>query len=356
MGDIRSLQALKIDVPACAPFIIPIIEDKLPGKVRGSIGDSGKGVEFDLKSFTDSFKDLISREEQTQTSPFQTPQYPSPRYDSYEPSITSTLSTNIQTRCQLCKGSHASSQCTMSANEKSAAVIRLKLCLNCLHPGHRVSACTAKGRCSKCKVNNTLAFTVFVSIPFHQILFLNIARQFLRSPRLAPVFTQLLLCMTYTIVASVTETSPSAESMSQSVTTNCAPLLNTSAINLLSNPPLPVDIKPSYDESNITSSNNFVDSAIDNSSSREEKTSLSAAIHVILLKTAKGAVVVNDKTVIANIFFEEGSQRSYIRAGFANELGLKPESYELLSVSSFGGNVTSKLFRYHYWPRYPLRH
>ena len=60
MGDIRSLQALQIDVQACAPFIIPTIEDKLPGKVRGSIRDSGKGVEFDLKSFTDSFKDFIS--------------------------------------------------------------------------------------------------------------------------------------------------------------------------------------------------------------------------------------------------------------------------------------------------------
>ena len=127
MGDIHSLQALKIDVPASS-FIIPIIEDKLPGKVRGSIRDSGKDVEFDLKSFTDSLKDFISREEQKQTSPFQTPQHPSPRYDSYESSIASTLSTNIQTRCQLCKGSHASSQCTMSAIEKSAAVIRLKLC------------------------------------------------------------------------------------------------------------------------------------------------------------------------------------------------------------------------------------
>ena len=58
MGDICSLQALTIDVPACAPFISPLIEDKLPGKVRGSIVDSGKGVEFDL--FTHSVKDFIS--------------------------------------------------------------------------------------------------------------------------------------------------------------------------------------------------------------------------------------------------------------------------------------------------------
>ena len=54
MGDLRSLEGLKIDVSACAPFIIPIIEDKLPGKVRGSIGDAGKGTKFDLTLFTDS--------------------------------------------------------------------------------------------------------------------------------------------------------------------------------------------------------------------------------------------------------------------------------------------------------------
>ena len=33
MGDIPSLEELGINVSACAPFIIPIIEDKLPGKI-----------------------------------------------------------------------------------------------------------------------------------------------------------------------------------------------------------------------------------------------------------------------------------------------------------------------------------
>ena len=276
--------------------------NKLPGKVRGSIGDSGKGVEFDLKSFMDSFKDFISWEEQTQTSPCQTPQHPSPRYDSYEPSITSTLSTNIHTRCQVCKGSHASSQCTMSANEKSAAVIRLKLCLNCLHPGHRVSACTAKGRCSKCKGTHHSSIH---GICVHSFSSTSVSQHSLpMSLQPSPCTSVHTAIVTHDVrnVASVMETSPLAESMPQSVTTHCAPLLNTSAINRLSNAPLPVDIKPSYDESNITHSNNFVDSTIDNSSSKEEKTSLSAPNHVILLKTAKAAVVVNDKTVIANIF------------------------------------------------------
>ena len=41
MGDTLSLEALDINVSACAPFIIPIIEEKLPGKVRSSLSESG---------------------------------------------------------------------------------------------------------------------------------------------------------------------------------------------------------------------------------------------------------------------------------------------------------------------------
>ena len=338
MGDLRSLEGLKIDVSACAPFIIPIIEDKLPGKVRGSIGDAGQGTKFDLTLFTDSLKEFIIREEQTQSSPLQIPQHPPSRYDIYKQN-TSTLSTTVQTRCQVCKGSHSSSQCAMSADEKSATVIRLRLCLNCLHPGHRVSQCTAKGWCSKCKGKHHSSIH---GIRVHSTA--NSQRSTPGStqpPARANVNAAIATHDAYN-VASVTETSPSAESTSQSVTTNCAPLLNTDTSHIQSIAPLPVDIKPSYVTFDSNSSNIFADSAIANSSPTERKISLSATNHVILLKTAKASVVVNDKTVIANVFFDEGSQRSYIRAGFANKLGLKPESYDLLSVSSFGGYVTQQ--------------
>ena len=80
MGNLCSLQALKVDVSACVPFVIHIIEDKLPGKVRGSLGDSGQGVQFDLKLFTDGLKNFIALEEQTQTNLFHTPQHPLPRH------------------------------------------------------------------------------------------------------------------------------------------------------------------------------------------------------------------------------------------------------------------------------------
>ena len=123
MGDLRSLEALGIDISVCAPFIIPIVEEKLPGKVRSSIGDSGQGVHFALKPFTNGLKAYITREEQTQIGIHPTSQQPLSRYETYEPQFTSTLSTTVQTRCQLCKGAHASSHCTLPANDKAAAVI-----------------------------------------------------------------------------------------------------------------------------------------------------------------------------------------------------------------------------------------
>lgn len=67
-----------------SPLVFPLSSLSLPEKARGSLGDSGNGVQFDLKLFTDGLKNFITREEQTQTSLFQTLQQPPSRYDLYE--------------------------------------------------------------------------------------------------------------------------------------------------------------------------------------------------------------------------------------------------------------------------------
>ena len=316
----------------------------MPGKVRGLLGDSGQGVQFDLKLFMDGLKTVIIQEEQTQTSLFQTPQHPLSHYDLYEQNTTSTLSTNIQKRCQLGQGPHASSQCAMSTNKKSATDIRLKLCLNRLHPGHRVSHCTAKGCCTKCKGKHHSSIH---GIRIHPNSTNSIPQRSApvssQPPSQANAYTSVVTHEAYN-AASVTETSPSAGSTSQFVTTNCAPLLDTNVFDIQSAMPMPVDSKPLNDKCNITCSDIFSDTLITNSSLTEGKTSPNESNHVILLTTAKASVVVNDKTILAHVFFDEGSQCSYyIRAGFAKQLGLKPESYELLSVSSSGDMLRNKI-------------
>ena len=139
---------------------------------------------------------------------------------------------------------------------------------------------------------------------------------------------------------SAADAGTTCDSSSQPTTMNCAPVLDNYTISIQSHAYLPIDMKSSNEVSNLTHAKNFVDSVATISSSNGQQNSLKPKDDVILLKTAKAVVVGNDNTLIANIFFDEGSQRSYIRAGFAEQLGLKPESYERLSVSGFGGVVT----------------
>jgi len=64
----------------------------------------------------------------------------------------------------------------------------------------------------------------------------------------------------------------------------------------------------------------------------------------IFLKTAKAVALSTEKKLTARIFFDEGSQRSYIRTAFASALNVVPTSYETLSVCCFGASMTGKSF------------
>ena len=59
---------------------------------------------------------------------------------------------------------------------------------------------------------------------------------------------------------------------------------------------------------------------------------------VCLLKTAVATVSHESKTAIANLLFDEGSQRSFITQGLASSLALKPYQHEDINISSFGAN------------------
>ena len=97
MGDLRSLESLKIDIAACAPFIVPIMENKLPGKVLSSIGDYDKQSTFSLNGFIEKLKGYIPPEEQAASANWLTS--PQASLELYEPpSTSSTLSMAWQQR------------------------------------------------------------------------------------------------------------------------------------------------------------------------------------------------------------------------------------------------------------------
>ena len=125
MGDIRSLEALNVNIAAFAPFIIPIIEEKLPVKACSAIGDCGEEFYFNLQLFVENFKKFLAKEEQSQAL------QPVARHEIYEPpSVTSTLVTSSDLRCQFCTGPHNTHRCSQSASEKRATIIRKRLCFN----------------------------------------------------------------------------------------------------------------------------------------------------------------------------------------------------------------------------------
>ena len=150
MGDLCSSESLKIDIAACAPFIVPIIEDKLHGTVLSSIGDCGKQSTVSLHGFIEKLKGYIARKEQAARANWLTS--PQASLEPYKPPSTfSMLSASVNCHCQLCKGTYSTQHCSQSAASKTAAAIRNKLCLNCLYPGYHASQCNTKGRCAKCK-------------------------------------------------------------------------------------------------------------------------------------------------------------------------------------------------------------
>ena len=337
MGDLRSLEALRIDISACASFIIPIIEEKLPEKVS-SIGDSGQGVHFALEPSADSLKAYLTGEEQAQKGMHPTSQQPLSRYDTYEPQFTSTLSTAVQTRCQLYKGAHVSSHCTLLANKRAAVVLHLRLCLNCLNPGHRAANCTAeKPTAPNAKANIIPAFVAFAFSLTLQTLRLNVKRQRLYNPLSRTNANANIASRSTSNAPSAADAETIRDSSSKPTTTNCVPVFDNDLISNKSH--AHIDMKSSTEVFSGTRVKNIVVSVATISSVNSQQNSPKPKADVIFLKTAKAVVVVNDKTLVANILFDEGSQCSYIRAGFAEQLGLKSQSYKRLSVSGFEGVV-----------------
>ena len=324
MGDIRSLESLNIDVAACAPFIVPIIEDKLPGKVLSSIGDYGKEVSFNLKGFIERLKTYITREEQAAGANW--PSSPKASFATYEPPSTySTLAAPVNVRCQLCKGSHATQHCPQSAADKTAAVISNNLCLNCLHPGHRALQCNAKGRCAKCKGKH---YTAIHGIQIHSNA-KNHNPQRHPNPSRQPPPPPAPQSAPTNAAATPTSSQPTAS--------NCAFAVQRPSL-------FDTDAHKYVDSLKSVNSSDVVSTVVDNNDISQTTTAAMHETTTILLKTAKALAISADKKLMARIFFDEGSQRSYVPTAFATQLDLAPKKYEFLSVYGFGGKVLERSY------------
>ena len=89
----------------------------------------------------------------------------------------------------------------------------------------------------------------------------------------------------------------------------------------------------------------IISTSTPSSSSTTQPVATSGQYHVAsggvcLLKTAVATVSSHGTSVDANILFDEGSQRSFVSKGLADCLQVKPHKTEILSISTFGTQVS----------------
>ena len=183
--------------------------------------------------------------------------------------------------CVFCKGMHKTSSCTSvtSPQERLDIVKSAGLCFNCL-TRHKVSQCTSKFSCRECLKK--------------------------RHTSLCHVFT------------TNVEAPPPNQSQPEPV-------------------PTPTEFTLSSTNSTMTSTNSTATSSF----TTMTPAPLSAFYtSVCLLKTAIADVSANSTTVEGHILFDEGAQCSFITQQLADTLQLQPIQHELITVSSFGEQIS----------------
>lgn len=171
MGDIRSLENMSVDIVACAPFIVPIVERKLPKFFREKIGTAGQGDSFNLRKFVDKFtEELENVAERMDDMSFgnvhSKKDYVKPsRISDAFVSVANNNGPNFRSKmCPFCGKSHSAFQCEITPNEKFSIVRKNNLCENCLGP-HFYKECQNKKRCHICnRFHHTCLHDYFANI------------------------------------------------------------------------------------------------------------------------------------------------------------------------------------------------
>ena len=151
MGHIRSLENLKVNVEECAPFIVTIIEKKLPKIMREKMGTSGQGDRFDLKLFMKTMvaqlDNIGERVDNSVTSP------PDQVYSRRNASASTFVGVAGRPRqsqkCLFCNGTHNMFTCPVPPKQKYMKIRAQNKCFNCLG-SHRATECFSRNRCRQC--------------------------------------------------------------------------------------------------------------------------------------------------------------------------------------------------------------
>lgn len=155
---LRALEALNEPVNQWDTILIHLLASKLDWKTRreweeeiGETFATSKPTLKDLTSFLSNrcqileMTDRVAKQDSTRTQTYRKP---------------IACATTTQT-CSVCNNAHYTFKCEtflkLTPADRAAKARELRLCINCLRPGHYVRECTSTSTCRKCNKNhNTL--------------------------------------------------------------------------------------------------------------------------------------------------------------------------------------------------------
>ena len=304
MTDIRSLDTLKVDTKKAAAILIPIIEDKLPGDVRADISDIDRTDEYDMLKFLDALQRQVEKYE---TGSGDLDLADKRATDSCPSSVG--FFAGINQSCAMCGSSkHDTVRCGLPSKQKRDIVIARKLCLRCLFPDHYSRQCTSSIRCATCSGTH---HTTLHGIDFR------------RRSKSQPKKSR-----------GQRETNTGSMNTGSHGSTS-----DTGTTHALGNLPQHAScgLIDNLSTNSITS-----EDVVDSSTG---KIMSSVVIEqqnptVVLMKTAKAVADYNGRQVPVRMFFDEGSQRSYLRREVADKLGVVSHGYIDLGISGFAASYS----------------
>ena len=291
---IRGLSALGQSRDSYGALLVPIILGKLPVEIKRNLARDHPAFEWSI----DELREAILKEIRI----FEAGIHITPQPPTDSPSMTATFYTgaelpNHKTNkgskdrfCVYCKNTHSATNCNIiTDHSKRLEYIKKEgLCFNCLAK-HRVAQCTSRNRCKRCtRKHHTSVCEAYANS---------------RSPMNSQPSSQ------------PNQHGRSDVGEAKQTTTTTTPVHTTPA----SNPSTPVT-------TTLTSK-------------PQSSVLFNPSDSVCLLKTAVTEVKSDKTSVIANILFDEGAQRSFISQQLADVLQLSPSRQEDITLAPFGADT-----------------
>ena len=336
MNDMRSLATLDLPSTRYGDFYVPILLEKLPGKLLTSVLKEYPCANPTIDQLIDMIHNEVKRLEQVAyisnnnqpckskpPPPPKAPHPPKPPLPTVPP-INDILSETVppgtttalpaaatpsnqskrktfkqfkgpkKVPCRFCgpTSTHNTFQCELSIQDRISAVKSKQLCFNCLRGGHVTTQCQSQFRCSVCRQ------------PHHTTLHGASGLQ-----------------------SSLT-TSPASVSMYAAPASE-----NTQHGEPTTTPTLPSSFATHHSENGVNPNETFHSCPSENNA----MTLCHSQPNPIILKTAVTSVNNGEITKKENIFFDEGSSLSYIATQLAKELCIKPQCSKTVCINTFGG-------------------